>query len=1186
MQRRNAEHLQQEPNRMRTRGRQSPRVWLTVGCLLVFLISANVQGQTPPADKNATASTESPTKTEAPKAADIEARIKDLNDSTLEETVKTMVLEQLQLALAEVKRATDLQTKAATFDQSAKDAATRAAAVKQKQEELKNKPLQKVTSSRPLPELEQELTDREATLAALKKQQADLEASPKLRAARRKEIRESLLSVSARVAEISQQMAVPPPTDEPPPLTEARRLALQARKTSAEAELAALQNELSLYDAEDSVDLVRLNRDLVAQQIAVAERELSELTEEVNRRRRVEAQQAIQKAREALVNAHPVLKPIAERNKELAEQLQLIVGRLEAADHDSKSARTSLDDLPSLIKNTKEKVSTVGSTGPIGLLLRKQRGQLPDVHRLRTDIDARAETIEQTQMQIYEFDEERSQLADIDPRVEQLVAKTDVDQPKDDAEEFRTAAVDLLQKQRELLDSLMNQYNLMFDRLLTLDLTQHELIREINAYSNYIDERILWIRSGRILSLEALQTDRPTLELITNPHRWIAAWSLLVSDIRDHLVIYASALLLFGSLYYVGRQFRNELASIGGTTSRTLYFNFAPTARAVFLTAVIALPGPGLLAYVSWRLFSVAGTDVFAVAVATGLLVAAQTFLPAEFFRQICRSRGLAEAHFGWPSTTTRSLRAHIRWFLLLELPLIFLAIVMQVAVPEYGRDAYERIVFIAVLVVASVIVHSVLKPSGGVFRPIIAATRNPWAARLKWLWHWVGTLTPLAIAMTAYFGFYYSAQVLTNHLGWTLLLMVVLLVVRGLLLRLVLIHRRQLSMKQARERKAAQSAAEGEGGIAATTANQPGMDVNSVSAQTGRLVDTGLIFVSLVGMWMIWVQILPALSMLDRVEVWSTTTQETETIPATVDNGVEEEATRVVTRVHQITLKNLLIASGIGIITFVAARNIPGLLAISVLPQLPLDAPVQYAITRLASYSIVLIGVASGAFSIGLGWSQNQWLATALTFGLAFGLKEIFDNFLAGLIILFEQPIRVGDIVTIADVTGVVSRVRIRATSITTWERKEFIVPNKEFITGRLLNWTLSDTINRLIIEVGVAYGSDTEKVRGILFEVARNHPEVLADPAPAVTFEGFGDNSLNFVIRVYLASLEHRLETIHQLHTEVNRACVENGIEIAFPQRDLHIRSLPPQWILKNAPDPTQPPLEGNQAPSNETN
>ena len=137
-------------------------------------------------------------------------------------------------------------------------------------------------------------------------------------------------------------------------------------------------------------------------------------------------------------------------------------------------------------------------------------------------------------------------------------------------------------------------------------------------------------------------------------------------------------------------------------------------------------------------------------------------------------------------------------------------------------------------------------------------------------------------------------------------------------------------------------------------------------------------------------------------------------------------------------------------IFAFIATKNIPGLLEFLVLQRLPLDAPVKYAITSLARYFIALIGIFIVFSTLGLGWSKLQWLATALTFGLAFGLQEIFANFVSGLILLIERPIRVGDIITVDEVTGVVSRIRMRATTITNWDRKEYIVPNREFITGK----------------------------------------------------------------------------------------------------------------------------------------
>ncbi len=124
-------------------------------------------------------------------------------------------------------------------------------------------------------------------------------------------------------------------------------------------------------------------------------------------------------------------------------------------------------------------------------------------------------------------------------------------------------------------------------------------------------------------------------------------------------------------------------------------------------------------------------------------------------------------------------------------------------------------------------------------------------------------------------------------------------------------------------------------------------------------------------------------------------------------------------------------------------------------------------------------------------------------------------------------------------------------------------MIPNKEFITGRMLNWTLSDKVNRVVINVGVAYGSDTDKARSLLQQICQEHPLLLDDPEPLVTFEGFGDNTLNLVVRTYLPDLDNRLATIHELHTRINAEFKRAGIEIAFPQRDLHIRSVDPEAV-----------------------
>jgi potassium efflux system protein len=219
-----------------------------------------------------------------------------------------------------------------------------------------------------------------------------------------------------------------------------------------------------------------------------------------------------------------------------------------------------------------------------------------------------------------------------------------------------------------------------------------------------------------------------------------------------------------------------------------------------------------------------------------------------------------------------------------------------------------------------------------------------------------------------------------------------------------------------------------------------------------------------------------------------------------------------------------------------------------------------RYAINTLVRYVVVTVGVIAVLNIVGWDWSQIQWLVAALSVGLGFGLQEIVANFVSGLVILFERPVRVGDTVTVGQLTGKVSRVRIRATTITDWDRKEIIVPNKAFITEQVINWTLSDPITRIVIPVGIAYGSDFNLAHQVMQKTLRALPLVLDEPEPKVYFVGFGDSSLNFNLYVFSRELDDRLPLTHAVHAEILAALRENGIEIPFPQRDLHVRSVSP--------------------------
>ena len=192
-------------------------------------------------------------------------------------------------------------------------------------------------------------------------------------------------------------------------------------------------------------------------------------------------------------------------------------------------------------------------------------------------------------------------------------------------------------------------------------------------------------------------------------------------------------------------------------------------------------------------------------------------------------------------------------------------------------------------------------------------------------------------------------------------------------------------------------------------------------------------------------------------------------------------------------------------------------------------EAGTRYAVTTILGYIIIAAGIIIGFNQLGLQWSQLRWIATGLSVGIGFGLQKIIANFISGLIILFERPIRIGDYVTIGDQSGTVSRIQIRATTLKDLDNLEILIPNEALISERVTNWTLSSSITRLIVPVGIAYGSDTDSAREIMLAAVRDLPKVLNTPAPNVLFTGFGDSSLNFEVRVFLNTFDDRVPMTH---------------------------------------------------------
>jgi len=226
------------------------------------------------------------------------------------------------------------------------------------------------------------------------------------------------------------------------------------------------------------------------------------------------------------------------------------------------------------------------------------------------------------------------------------------------------------------------------------------------------------------------------------------------------------------------------------------------------------------------------------------------------------------------------------------------------------------------------------------------------------------------------------------------------------------------------------------------------------------------------------------------------------------------------------------------------------------VLPRLDLPKGVPATISKTSTYLVVSLGCVIAVIAAGLDLSKATILVGALGVGIGFGLQDAVNNFVSGLILLFGRPINVGDKIQIGEISGLVKDIGIRATVVQTWQGAEVIVPNATLISDNLINWTLSDDRRRMEIPVGVSYGTPAERVIELLTEVARAHDEVLDDPGPKSIFTGFGDSSLDFELRAWTRG--DFVAIASDIRVGIDNALASNGIEIPFPQRDLHLRTV----------------------------
>lgn len=1090
---------------------------------------------------------------------DLNIQIKEATESAKQSADLTE--EQRKQVLTELNDASILPTKAQeqinlanAYEKQAASASQKVIAIEQNIQQLRDKSVD-IDTRRPFVELQNQLLLEESQqtreFANLTQKQAE-QTNLSLRA---NEIAQQLSSLQIDKSEITNDLNQPE-VEGLSLLGISKDLKKRANVAKLSETIKTLEREVATVPARQSL----VNAELIELRVKneFREKRISELRSFLAASRTSKVERIVQQNKQTLeeVIQHPILTSIAQENLALAQQLQ----RLQGNSYKSEESTDTLQDQLLEVQQSSETVERVLATGRVtdelGALLRRLRASIPREAAIKLRKSDIEEDAVRHQLNVILWQERLRGLTNIVSAAENLLLELSPDkssktklQQNDDLDYFSQFEVEKSQTltlaRRDLLGELIELSNYQSDRIIEEKLIINQLLSASVGLRELLERRLIWLPSNSGKAGNLGTNLRDSVDWLFSPKAW---WALIYDLYKGALTVSFLPLTLFAfaMLIVLGRsKIKRTLRSLVDGVGNVQKDTYQTTPLALLLTLVLALPLPLCLFAIATTIYKGAAPLSFANAIATGLSSVSSISLVLLFFRSMSRKDGLFEKHFDWSDLSRVKLRSMLTWFVWLQSLAAFIfasAIASGLNELRYGLAI---LAFIIGSIGIAVFSYQFFQPKNGVATSIVGETP---VSVLTILAFPIVVAAPLFIGLLPLFGFFDTAVELQARLFSSGILLVFAAVAYGIMLRIFLVAFRRYIVKKERldaaeaEALAAENQELRESGIESAVSDTPdeGIDEQEVMRQ-GRSIMlwiTALFFIA--GLWFIWKSLLPALGIVDDIVLW----QEIKMV-----DGVELSI--------GVTLWDIILSLGFVIGGFVAAKNIRGVMEIGFFERFEMDAGARYATITILGYVLVGTGIVIGFSQLGIDWSKLQWIIAALGVGLGFGLQEIVANFVSGLIILFERPIRVGDFVTIGNLSGTVSNIKIRATTVTDFDNREVLLPNKSIITENVTNWTLKDSVTRIVVKIGVAYGSDIDKVKDVLMQVVEDLDEVLEQPAPQVFFLEHGDSSLNFEIRVFVIRPEDRLPLTHAINTQVNKALAAHNISIPFPQRDLHIVS-----------------------------
>lgn len=961
--------------------------------------------------------------------------------------------------------------------------------------------------------------------------------------------REQVVAAQQQVQELNEQLRVVLLADQAVPANSLQVQVIRQQITNATLRKESVQGSLEGY--QKLLELYTVNRDLLLMQMGVVKISLGLLRTERDalRQKTAVTQQAQASQLHAALAEKP--KPMVtqiEENQRLLTLLGSITDGLSRTNDQIADGKQEMQDIRYRFDIARQQLELTDFHQYVDDYLLRQRQQLQTSIKEHDTSDL-ADRLSQARLDQFRFDDQVNQIRSTVSRERKIqrVLQKMPDLDESTRQQYAADLEELLDQRQETLVALLEVNAKFVVALTNLELLQQDQLVERQRFFSMLNQKLMWRRSGKPLNLAWVQKMPASAEWLLLHPGWLEVPQSWYRKLVQPVWPLLGLLLVGGVLYGPRKRFISRLAVLRDDIGNVMKDRFRHSLDALAITLYLAMPWPLLLVLLSYPLATDSAASPFVNSVGSILLSLARWVLLVEFVRELCRENGMARVHFNWRPSAIVALQ---RWLPLLywQIPLAFLFNLAWIEGDEDNVALLGRAAHILMAVQFWFFLRRLLSPTVGLTQQD-AGGESYWYQSWNRQLFWVGMLVPTTTILLALQGFSFSATILHMNLYQTGMLAFMIFVLAQVFTRWFSVQERKIALERALAAREAQRKVREQqeaakmAGDSVPEVDLPVIDVATLSEQNRVLLRVLSYALFAVAIAWVWQDAFQAVRFFDEVVLWSYTLDDTP--------GAEK---------IPVTLGTLIVTLVALVLTYVGAKNLPGLIEVMVLQRFSMDVGLRFAIITIARYLVFIAGTMLISAKIGLDWSKLGWLVAALGVGLGFGLQEIFANFISGLIILFERPIRIGDTVTIGNLSGTVSRIHMRATSITDWDNKELIIPNKTFVTSQFINWTLSDSTTRLVVKIGVAYGTDTQRVTDTLLQIAQAHPYVVSQPAPSAFFVSFGDSALNFELRVFITQFNLRGVLNHELNMAIHQRFSELGIVIAFPQLDVHITELPP--------------------------